>query len=188
MKGKPVTQALVILAGVVLACVLLLTGCAPPETVTAPPGETTPSPAPPKEEQVIKDLANIKIMAMSKNWDADAADDGIALDISYYDSKGQPITFRDTSVTVGIELYGYREVLDTFDHKKTELVYQQQVTVDHSMKMSEMFGNYIRIPFENSMVDQNKYYEFGTIKVTVITPKQGNFEAIQDLVKLYAKD
>lgn len=185
------------IAGVLLITVLLILGaCAPAPTPRPfpPPRSETPAPAPtptptpaPEKEQVIKDLASIQIMAMSKNWDADAADDGIALNIRYYDSKGQSITFRDINVTLSIELYGYRGILDTFDHKKMELVYQQQDTIDHSMKMSEMFGS-LRIPFENIRVDQNKYYELGTIKVTVITPQQGNFEATQDLVRLYAKD
>jgi hypothetical protein len=186
MGRKFIMPILVSLAGVILVCMPLLTGCVPPEIVTAPPGETTP---PPKGEQVIRDLASITIMVMNKNWDADAADDGITLDIWYDDSKGQSITFDDISITVVIELYGYREAADIFeDHEKMELVYQQQVTVDHSMKISEMSGNYIRIPFENIMVNQNKYYEAGTIKVTVETPEQGNFEAIQDFIELYTKD
>ena len=87
-----------------------------------------------------------------------------------------------------IELYGYIEIWDLFDHEKMELIYQEQVTVDHSMRISEMFGKYIRIPFENIMVDRNKYDELGTIKVTVTTPKQGNFQEMQDLVRLYPED
>jgi hypothetical protein len=167
--------------------IVLIGACAPPETVTAPPGGTVPPPTL-SPEKVIKDLAYIKILVSGYSDDPDPQEDGITLDIMFYDSKSEPITFYDIPVTVTIELYGYREVLDTFDHEKMELIYQAQVTVDHSMRMSEMFGKYIRIPFENIMVDQNKYYEFGTIKVIVITPKQGNFEAIQDLVKLCAKD
>ncbi len=170
MKWKPLTQALVILAGVVLACVLLLTGCVP------------------STQNVIGDLAYIKAYAYGYTDDADSQDDGVTVDIGFYDSKSETITFQDITVTVVIELYGYRDILDTFDHEKMELVYQQQVTIDHSVKMSEMFGNYIRMPFGNIMVDKNKYYEFGSIKVTVIAPKQGDFQDMQDLVRLYPED
>lgn len=187
MIRKPIAQALLSLAVAVLTCMLLLTGCAPPETVIAPPGGTTPPPAA-SSQKVIEDLAYIKTLVSGYSDDADPQKDGVALDISFYNSKSETITFRDIPVAVTIELYGYREVFDTFDHDKMELVYQQQVTVDHSMRMSEMFGKYIRMPFDNIMVDQNKYCEFGTIKVTVTTPKQGDFQDIQDLVRLYPED
>ena len=177
--GTVATIFIIALVSTCLECV------APPETVTAPPGETLP--APPSEE-LIKDLAYIKILVSGYSDDPDPQDDGIALDIMFYDSKSEPISFHDIPVTVTIELYGYREVLDTFDHEKMEPVYQQQVTVDHSMRMSEMFGNYIRIPFENITVDQNEYYEFGTIKVTATTPQQGDFQDMEDLVRLYPED
>lgn len=42
MRSKPITQALVSLAVFAPVCVLLLTGCAPPETVTSQPEGTTP--------------------------------------------------------------------------------------------------------------------------------------------------
>lgn len=170
MRRKPITQALVSLAVVVLVCLLLLTGCAP------------------SPQKVIEDLAYIKVMAVGYSDDADPEDDGIALDIMYYDSKSEHVDFCDIPVLVTIKLYGYRDVLDTFDHEKMEFLCQTQVTVDHSMKLSEMFGEYIRIPFENIVVDQNKYYKFGTMKVTVATPKQGDFEAIEDLARLYPED
>jgi len=174
--------------GIILATFLAMSfgACAPPETVTAPPAETAPAPVPPaKTEGVIKDLATISIMTVSKNWDADAEDDGIAIDIMYNDSKGQSVRFSNMPVNVTIELYGYRSVADTFDHKKMEFLCKTQVTVDHSMSMSEMFGNYIRIPFESMPVDRSKYYEYGTMKVIVTTPSQGDFEAIEDCVMLY---
>jgi hypothetical protein len=120
--------------------------------------------------------------------DADPQSDGIALDISFYNSKSELITFRDTPVTVTIELYGYKQILDTFDHEKMKSVYQQQITVDHSPTFSEMFGKYIRIPFENIRVDQNKYCEFGTIKVTLTTSEQGSFQDLCDLVRLYPEE
>ena len=178
MTRKPVTQVLVSLVLVILVCVLLLTGCASP-VQTSPVASS---------EKVIKDLACIRIQTLGYNDDADPQQDGIALDVMFYDSKDKHITFRDIPVTVNIELYAYREVSDAFHHEKMEFVYQQQVTVDHSVRTSEMGGNYIRIPFENIVIDQDKYYKFGTIKVTVTTSEQGDFQDMQDLVRLYPEE
>jgi hypothetical protein len=185
MFRKSVTQTLVSVALALLVCVPFVTGCAPPETVIAPPAETTPSL---EKEQVIKDLAYIKILVLGYGDDADPEDDGISLDILYYDSKGEPVDFYDIPVLVTIELYGYRDVFDFLDHEKMEFVCKTQVTVDHSMRLTEMFGKYIRIPFENIPVNHSDYLDQGTMKVVVTTPKQGEFEAIQDLVWLYPKD
>jgi len=171
MFKKPVTQVLVSVVVALLVSVLFVTGC------VSPPAK-----------QIIEDLAYIKIMASGYSDDADPEDDGIAIDIMYYDSKSQHIDFKNIPVEVGIELYGYGDVGDTFDHDKMELICTTQATIDHSMKLSEMFGEYIRIPFENIMVDPNKYYEFGTIKVTITTLEQGDFQDIKDLVRLYSED
>lgn len=164
--------------------------CKPPETVTAPPGKTS-QPTAPSADEIIEDLAYIKISTSGYSDDPDPRSDGIGLDISFYDSRSEQITFRDIPVTVAVELYGYKDLLDTFDHDKMELVYQQHVTIDHSMRMSEMFGKYIkyiRIPFENMIINRNEYYEFGTIKVTIMTAKQGNFQDVEDLVRLYPEE
>jgi hypothetical protein len=188
MFKKPVTQVLVSVVVALLVGVLFVTGCvSPPETVTAPPAK----PAPPEEapaKQIVEDLAYIKIMASGYSDDADPEDDGIAIDIMYYDSKSQHIDFKNIPLEVGIEIYGYGDVWDTFDHDKMELICTTQATIDHSMKLSEMFGEYMRIPFENISVNRSKYYEFGTVKVVVVTVKQGNFEAIEDGVRLNAKE
>ena len=169
-----------------LTTLTLVAGCGSPETVIAPPIDTSPSPATsPEQGQTIEDLAYIKVLAGGYSDDADPEDDGISIDISYYDSKSEHIDFWDIPVVVTIQLYGYTDFLDVFQDEKMEFIGETQVTVDHSMKLSEMFGEYIRIPFENIMVDQDKYENYGTIKVTVTTPEQGDFEAMQDLVGLY---
>ena len=187
MARKPVTHPLVSLAVVVLVGVLLLTGCAPPETVTTPP-EGTASPPAPSPEKVIEALAFISISVSVYSDETAPQEDGIAVDISFHNSENEFIIFQDIPVTVTLELYGYRDVSDTFDHEKMEFAYQQQVTVDHSMALDEISGKYIRIPYENITVDQNKYYKFGTMKVTVTTPQQRNFQDVRDFIRLYTED
>jgi hypothetical protein len=160
------------------------------EEFTAPRASATPA----KEEiteketeiqKVIEGLSYIKIMASGYSDDADPEDDGLAIDISYYDNKSERIKFRNTPITVRIKLYGYRNVRDTFDHDKMELIYEGSVTIDHSMKMGEMFGKYIRVPFEDIAADKDKYYKSGTVEVVVKT-ERGDFSDIEDLVSIYA--
>ena len=176
--------------GVLLLVTLaLLLGCAPAETIMAPAIETSPSLVTSEEqEQVIKDLAYIKVVVLGYSDDADAEDEGISIAIFYYDSKSELINFENIPTTVTIRLYGYKDILELLQHDKMEFIGETQVTVDHSMQLSEMLIKYIRIPFENITVDQDKYYESGTIKVTVTTPEQGDFEATVDMVTLYTGD
>ncbi len=162
-----------------------------------------------ESKYVIKDLAYIKISAGGYTDDADPESDGISLRITFYDSKSEGIIFQGIPVTVTIKLYGYKYIYiagSSFpDMEKRELVYQEQTTLDHSIgglvtskqlyeweqehnTTLDLSSTEIKIPFENMMVDQSKYYQYGTIEVTIATPKQGSFQAMQDLVRLYPED
>jgi hypothetical protein len=134
----------------------------------------------------IESLAYIKIMASGYTDDADPEHDGVAIDISYYDNKSEIIDFKNIPLNVTIQFYGYHSVAETSDHDKMILVYEKAVTVEHSMRLNEMFGKYIRISFDEISVDSNKYYKYGTVKVTV-NFKQKEFSDDADLVPLYVE-
>ncbi len=141
------------------------------------------------EPQVIRDLAYIRASAMPYTDDADPEYDGIALGISFYDSKSESISFQNIPIKLTIELYGYRGPLYMIEENR-ELIYQKQLTIDHPIRLSYGLAgleDYIRIPFEKIAVDQNKYDSLGYLKVTVTTPKQGDFEYSGDFVRLYAE-
>lgn len=170
--------------------------------VPPPPPAPTPAPAPvspptpaPAPERGLEDLAYIKIFAAGYSDDADPETDGISLRIAFYDSKSERITFQEIPVTVTIKLYGYRDIFDFSLKKNRELVHQQQVTIDHSVMtgrtaegVPQIIRENIKTPFENIMVDQNKYYHLGTMEVTVTTPEQDDFQDMQDMVRLYPED
>ena len=75
-----------------------------------------------------------------------------------------------------------------FDSGKEETiepaVYEGNIEIDHSMRLSEMFGKYIRIPFKDFGQLPIKDYLWGKAVVTVTTPTQGNFEAEAEMVPL----
>ncbi len=145
--------------------------------------ESNTSPQPSLENQ-IAGLSYIKVSTVGFTDDADPEYEGIALDIDFYNEKSESINFASNPIKVQIELYGYRDIMDTFDITKSEKVYQGTVEIDHSMKLGEMFGNYIRIPYEEINVDQSDFVEFGTTVVTIETPS-GIFSDTEDLVSLY---
>ena len=163
-----------------LICVLLIPGCSlsQPESASK---ETTP--VAPLLEEVIKGLDHVSMFVVPYDDDPDPMLEGLTMVIDFSDSKDKSIEFQEIPLTVTIRLYGYEKERDTFDHEKMELVYQQQVTMNRSMRWE--FANNINIPFDDIMVDSNSYYEYGTIEVIVKTPKQGDFRDICDRIQLY---
>jgi hypothetical protein len=133
----------------------------------------------------LKDLAYIEILAMGVNWDADMAEDGVAIGIEFYDSNGREIRFKGIPIKVTIEFYGRPITEDVFLTKKLELLGKTEVSIDRSMEPDESIRTYIRIPYENIPVDRTKYRSSGVVKAIVTIPQRGNFEAIQDWVELY---
>jgi len=146
--------------------------------------ESAPSQQVLPDDGQLDGLSYITVMVVGYTDDADPENDGIAIDISYFDDKSELLSFTDIPIQVQIELYGYRNIMDTFDLSKAEKVYQGAISVDHSLRLGEMFGNYIRIPYEEINIDSSVFIEFGTISVTVDTPN-GTFSDTEDLVLLY---
>lgn len=185
--GLGIFLAIVIIGAVTLTIFLIMaTGVATfakefkPETKEP----TKIDEAPPKSidlkdsDLIIEDLAYIKILCASYSDDADPEDDGISIDISFYDSKSEHISFEDIPITVNIKLYATKINWDTGEEEIIELpVYEGNIQIDHSMRISEMFGKYIRIPYEDIGPLPDKEYPWGKAIVTVNTKKQGEFRA-----------
>ena len=146
-----------------------------------------------EEEQVIEDLAYIEVRAGSYTDDADPESEGISLYITFYDSKSERIVFQDTSVTLSIKLYGYRNTSDYNSRQNRELVYKEELLVDIPATDSTGLVPLLlpwdivtkKIPFEKIAVDQSRYIKWGNIEVIVTTPQQGDFQDSWSLVSLY---
>lgn len=137
------------------------------------------------EDLIIDDLSYIKILCSTYTDDADPEDDGISIDISFYDSKSEHIDFEDIPSIVNIKIYATEFNWDTGEEEIIEpAVYEGNVKIDHSMRLSEMFGKYIRVPYEDFGPLPDKEYPWGKALVTVITPLQGAFKAEVEIVSL----
>lgn len=154
--------------------------------LNATPQTTIANTQAPQSSGTIPDLAYIRTMAAGYSDDADPEPEGISIDITYYDTSSQAITFRDVPLKVHIILNAYRDPLDLLNHTNAETIYDGVLTLDHSMRLGEMFGKYIRIPFGEIDADPSRYQPFGTLDLTVDTPQQGSFTASQGAVPIYA--
>jgi hypothetical protein len=141
--------------------------------------------APQSDSGFIKDLSYIDVLAIGYSDDADPEYDGVAIDILFYDSKSESISFHDIPIAVDLELFGYRDPLVMFDSNYGEVIYEGSVRLDHSMRLGEMFGGYIRIPFDDIQANAEIYEPFGTLSLVVSTPEQGDFESRVDAVPIY---
>jgi hypothetical protein len=136
--------------------------------------------------RVVPDLAYIKILVVPYTDDADQEYEGLALNIEFRDTKSQAIPFSGVPLTVDIEFTGYPDAVAALGQKNGRVVFRKTVAVDHSMRLDEVFGNYIRISFEEMSVDPRQIYRLGNIVVTVHTPEQGDFVSDYNMpVQLY---
>ena len=140
---------------------------------------------PPSGSMEINDLAYIKVFVVGYSDDADPEYEGISIDVTFYDAKSELISFSDVPLLLNIELYAYRDPLDLFNLSNGDLVYKGSVSADHSMRLVDLAGGYIRIPFRDIHFDQNIYQPYGTVRVIVSTPVQGEFEGTADFALLY---
>ena len=137
-----------------------------------------------KVNPTLDDLARVSVLPFSYSDDADDADEGVAIDLVFFDAYDEVITFTGTPVKITMEFYGFTDILNSSDISAGTLIYTETVTRDHSSTLEEMFDNYIRIPYSEMNVDQNKYIRYGGVRIIVETPN-GSFEDTSTLMTLY---
>ena len=133
----------------------------------------------------IPNLAFITIYENWRNWDADAEDDGIEVGLFAQDISGNLIFSSDMpdnlSLTINIALYA--------DDNNDDIPDEPAVYTGRFQGTSkDFFGSPIslaRIPKEQIKVDKSTIRKYGILNVSLITPKQGIFNATEDYVLLY---
>lgn len=180
MLRKSLAQALGSVTVVTLVCVLLLTGCAPPETVTPTP-QALPAPTEKPSGGIIKDLAYIKAVNIPYSDDADPEWEGYDINLFWCDTKSELIHFRNIPVLVNIELFTAKYNVETKQREIVRSVYKAEAQIDSSLSR-------IRIPFKDINVDPDVDDCSGIGKVTVRTPEQGDFSFDMEYVLLYEPD
>jgi hypothetical protein len=137
-----------------------------------------------KVNPTIDDLARVSVLPFSYSDDADDADEGVAIDVVFFDAYDEVITFTGTPVKITMEFYAFTDFLNSSDISAGTLIYTETVTRDHSSTLEEMFDNYIRISYDVMKVNPNQYIRYGGVRIIVETPN-GSFEDTSTLVSLY---
>lgn len=157
------------------------TGSAQPDDVP----EEMPESVPERDEPAaIDDLASVAVLPFGYDDDDDGIDEGVVIDLVYYDAYDEVISFTGTPLDITMEFYAFTDFIGSTDLSKGDLIYTETVTRDHSSTLDEMFDSYIRIPYSEMQVDPNQYVRFGSVRVIVEAPN-GTFEDISPLVGLY---
>lgn len=160
------------------------TGSAQPNDVP----EELPGSVPERDEPTSLDaLDHIAVLPFSYSDDDDEANEGVAIDLVFYDANEEVITFTGTPVEISMEFYAFTDFFNMTDLSQGDLIYTETVTRDHSSTLEEMFVNYIRVPYEALNVDPQKYTQLGAVRVTVDAPS-GVFEDVSTLVILYPEE
>jgi len=141
--------------------------CAP----TAPPPTPAPLPSPAPEKpptNIIKDLAYIKADGFGYSDDADPEDEGVEIGFLWYDTKSKWIIFDTVPISVDIELYQRGFDFKTTQYVLGRCIYKGQAQIDSALAR-------IRIPFEDINATP-KSFNYGSVaKLTIHTPKQGDY-------------
>ena len=136
-------------------------------------------------EGEIPNLAFIEISDSWKNWDADAEDDGIEVGLFAQDISGGLIYPSDIPdnipLTMDVALYKDNNDDDVPD-KPAIYTGQFKGTSKDFFRASISLA---RIPKEQIKVDPLADEKLGILKVSLATPKQGAFSAIETWVYLY---
>jgi len=134
----------------------------------------------------IPDIAYIQADAIGYSDDDDPQNEGVAIDIQFYDSESEPISFSNIPMSIYIELIAFEDSMDLFETDAVgEIVYEGNVSIDHSMRIGEMLGNYIRISFDDIQVARSKYYQYGKVRIRVTIQDYIEFEDEWEPVPLY---
>lgn len=153
--------------------IVLITQClpSPPETVTPAP---LPSPTQEKaKENLITDLAYMKVVSYQYSDDADPEPEGAEINLLWYDSKSELIfttQYKDITLQVTMEIFAAKS--DEYPIRFTEPVYKTEIQVTHPFEM--------RIPFEDINTDRQIHNWAGRATIIVHTPQQGDF-SIEDV-------
>ena len=138
-------------------------------------------------ESELGELVSVSVLPFSYDDNEDEIDEGVAIDLVFYDAYEEVISFTNTPIEITMEFYAFTDFLGSSDIANGDLIYTETVTRDHSSTLEEMFTNYIRIPYTEMQVNPNQYVRFGAVHVIVDTPN-GTFEDVSTLVSLYPEE
>ncbi|MBN1786671.1 MAG: hypothetical protein JW825_06785 [Candidatus Methanofastidiosa archaeon] len=162
----------ILLTALILTFVIPICGCIEGESQgTANPDEI--------DVEQFDTVTHATVMALAKNWDADAEHDGIIVYPDLKDAENKSVRWSDTELTVDIKLYTTR-LNENLQIVKDKIAYSGTGTIDSWKDGNILYSGGIRVPFDDIT---NYDMALGICLVTIHTPI-GDFEAEQGLTPL----
>jgi PKD repeat protein len=128
-------------------------------------------------QEIFKNVTHASVYITTKNWDADAADDGIVIYPKLLDASDQAVKFSGVTLPVDIEI-------STTKYDKNgkiindQIVYKGRSSISSSDDGNMFTGGGIRVPFESIVQIPNKNY--GRVIIQINTPNGKIYEAVDD--------
>ena len=184
MKRKTIVG---IFAVVLVILAVIATGCLDKGTIrTAKPKghaeNITSVTSESKQLEILATVVSGSVNTLSKNWDADAEDDGIFVYQSLKDSSDRNVIFEGVKLPVEIRIYTTK-FDDKFKQVKDRLVYEGSATIESWKDGSILFKGGIKIPFED-IKTVNSDRDYGLIYTTVTLPDGRKIEAKKEYTRI----
>ena len=180
MKRKTIIGLIAIVA---IATEVMFSGCVEEGGETAKPaGQAEKVTEESKQMELLATAVSGSVMTMTKNWDADAEDDGIVVYPALKDSSGEIVKFEGVELPVDIKVYTTKYTED-FKEVKDRLVYSGTATIDSWKDGNFLFEGGIKIPFEDiNTVGSDK--DYGWVYTTITLPDGRTIEAVDKLARI----
>lgn len=143
--------------------------------------QRTPIPTKAIDAEGLATATHASVMSLTRNWDADAEDDGLVFFVTLKDANDQTVEWDGVSLPVDLEIWttkwdsNYRE-------QKDQLVYRGAGTMDSWEDGNFILGKGIRVPVEDMNIPSGKGIGLSFLKIH--TPDGKTFEAKDDITSL----
>lgn len=169
------------LIAILLVTVVFVSGCTSESGSPATPSqkETIPDVTEEqKQSEILATATHAYVDAMTKNWDADAEDDGIIIYPELKDSADEVVKFENVELDVDIEIWTTK-LDDNFKKVKDRKVYSGTGKIDSWRDGNFMFDGGIKVSFEDIKTVTSDS-DYGLLLVKIHTPDGKVYEAKQD--------
>lgn len=158
-----------------LIIVITASGCTVEDKSTATSSQKTASVTEQqKQAEILAAATTASVDTMTKNWDADADDDGIIVHPELKDSKNETVKFENTELSVDVELWTTK--YDNFNEVKDRNIYSGVGKINSWKDGNFLYEGGIKIPFDEiKAVSSDSQY--GMVFVKIHAPDGKIFEA-----------
>lgn len=166
MKRKNMAGLIAIVA---ISAAVMFAGCVEEGGETAEPtGQAEKITEESKQIELLSTAVSGSVGTMTKNWDADAEDDGIVVYPDLKDSSGETVKFEGVELPVEIKIYTTKYTED-YKEVKDRLVYSGTGTIDSWKDGNFFFEGGIKIPFEDiNTVESDEDYGWVYTTITLL--------------------